>query len=115
MKAMFVVIVCVSAFAWAGTKPDSADYTTNVHVSGSRLTTRSNDSFPRVQTLDATINGKKFELESDVPVNSLLDLGDYKARLIRDEHPNAYDSRQVYEILFPDQKTGRFWVVGQME
>jgi len=44
-----------------------------------------------------------------------LALGDYKAKLVRDEHKTSYESAQVYEFLFPDKKTRRFEVVGQSE
>jgi DNA topoisomerase VI subunit A len=44
-----------------------------------------------------------------------LTLGDYKARLVKDEHWGTYDSLQVYELLFPDRKTRKFMLVGQME
>ena len=45
----------------------------------------------------------------------MLEIGDYKAKLIRDEHHTKYDSLQVYEFLFPDKKTRKFEVVGQTE
>jgi hypothetical protein len=44
-----------------------------------------------------------------------LALGDYKAKLVKDEHESAYDSYQVYEFLLPDKKTRKFVVVGQSE
>jgi hypothetical protein len=45
----------------------------------------------------------------------LLALGDYKAKLVKDEHKTTYGSNQVYEFLFPDKKTRQFTVVGQTE
>ena len=54
-------------------------------------------------------------MESGFPVNAMLEIGDYKAKLIRDEHHTKYDSLQVYEFLFPDKKTRKFEVVGQTE
>jgi hypothetical protein len=47
--------------------------------------------------------------------NLVLALGDYKAKLVQDDHKTAYDSLQVYEFLFADKKTRKFEVVGQME
>jgi hypothetical protein len=69
----------------------------------------------RFQKLSVVIDGKKCELESDGVPNMLLALGDYKAKLVKDEHKVTYDSYQIYEFLFPDEKTRKFIVVGQME
>jgi hypothetical protein len=66
------------------------------------------------QRLEVTIDGKKYELRAR-GINALLALGDYKAKLVRDEHRSPYDSYQVYEFLFPDKKTRRFEVVGHWE
>ena len=65
--------------------------------------------------MNVVINGKKYELMSGSIKNLVLALGDYKAKLVQDEHKNAYDSLQVYEFLFADKKTRKFEVVGQME
>ena len=48
-------------------------------------------------------------------MNALLALGDYKAKLVRDDHRSAYDSFQVYEFLFADNKTRKFEVIGMTE
>jgi hypothetical protein len=40
-----------------------------------------------------------------------LALGDYKAKVVQDEHKNTYASSQAYEILFPDKKTRQYYVV----
>jgi hypothetical protein len=45
---------------------------------------------------------------------AVIALGDYKARLVTDEH-NAYEFTQVYEFLLPDGKTRKFGVVGTSE
>jgi hypothetical protein len=44
-----------------------------------------------------------------------LALGDYKAKLVKDEHKKTYESLQEYEFLLPDKKTRKFSVVGQTE
>ncbi len=107
-KLPFAVLLLLSALAWAGTNPDPAEYTINVHVSKSR--TKGTE-----QTLNVVINGRKFRLAGSGPAYMLLALGDYKAKLIKDEHKGTYDSLQIYELLLPDQKTRKFWVVGQTE
>jgi hypothetical protein len=101
----------LSSFAWAGSNSNPADYTINVRVSTSRMVSESRSSL-FVQHLDVVISGKKYELESQIALGMLLALGDYKAKLARDEHKTSYDSLQVYEFLFPDQKTRKFAVVG---
>jgi hypothetical protein len=46
---------------------------------------------------------------------ALLALGDYKAKLVQDQHKSAYESSQAYEFLFPDNTTRKFTVVGRSE
>jgi hypothetical protein len=111
-KIFLAILVLASALAWAGTDPNPADYTVNVHVTSSSIVEDSDKVYG--QKLNVVIEGKKYELEFR-PANALLVLGDYKAKLIKDEHKTAYDSSQVYEFLFPDKKTRKFRVVGQSE
>jgi hypothetical protein len=107
------ILLLFTAVAWAGGEPNLADYTVNVHVSSSRMVLEGvGNAFN--QRLEVTIDGKKYELRSP-SVNALLALGDYKAKLVRNEHRTAYDSFQVYEFLFPDNKTRKFEVVGLAE
>jgi hypothetical protein len=108
-----VVLILLSAMAWAGTEPNPANYTINVHVTSSCMVV-DGKGIAFSQKLGATIDGKKYELWSS-GVNALLALGDYKAKIVRNDHRTAYDSYQVYEFLFPDNKTRKFEVVGVME
>jgi len=94
--------------AWAGGGSHSADYTVNVHVSSSS-TDRGGH-----QVLDVVIDAKKYELRSELSIGYLLELGDYKAKLVKNDHPTAYDSSQVCEFLFPN-KTRPYVVIGQTE
>lgn len=112
-KLAIAVLLLFSALAWAGGEPNPADYTINVHVSSSRMVVEGNP-IAFSQELNATIDGKKYELWSS-SVNALLALGDYKAKLVRDDHRTTYDSYRVYEFLFPDNKTRKFVVVGITE
>jgi hypothetical protein len=62
------------------------------------------------QSLIATVDGKKCELESLDMANALLMLGDYKARLVKDQHwAGPYDSYRVYELFFRITKSGNTW------
>ena len=108
-KITLTLLLLLSAFTLAGSNPNPADYTVNVHVSRSR--NRGG------QRLNAVIDGKKheFEVYGGGGGAMLLALGDYKAKLVKDEHKGTYDSLQIYEFLFPDQKTRKFLVVGLTE
>jgi hypothetical protein len=113
----FAAALLLSMFAlacWAGTTAKSAEYTTSVHVTASHMVLEGN-SIAHHQHLGVVIEGKKYELESIRAVNSLLMLGDYKAKLVKDIHGTTYDSWQVYEFLLPDNKTRQFLVVGTSE
>ena len=111
--ALATLLLSFTAFAWAGSNPNPAEYTVNVHVSASRIVSEGPNF--GYQKLNVVIDGKKYELETEGRYNTLLALGDYKAKLVKDEHKATYDSYQIYEFLFPDQKTRKFIVVGQME
>jgi hypothetical protein len=113
-KITLNILLMASVLAWAGPDPNPAEYTINIHVSSSRLVAEGRSN-AYLQRLNVVIAGKKYELESGFPVNAMLEIGDYKAKLIRDEHHTKYDSLQVYEFLFHDKKTRKFEVVGQTE
>jgi hypothetical protein len=107
-----IVLLCLLALATrVMAAPPAEDYPVTVHVSSSHF---SNDY--RNQNLEVTIDGKKYELRQvgSAPT-ALLALGDYKARLITDEHRTSYESSRAYELLLPDKKTRKFNVTGQSE
>jgi hypothetical protein len=107
-KTILAVLLFLSAFAWSKDTPVPSNDTINVHVSKSCIGAHGE------QRLDVTIDGKKYELAA-TGNGWLLALGDYKAKLVKDAHRGTYDSFQIYEFLFPDQKTRKFNVVGQTE
>jgi hypothetical protein len=109
-KLTLAVLLLLPTFAHAS-DPKPADYTITIHVSATRIASAGTG----VQDLDVIIDAKKYELNSDRAVGQLLALGDYKAKLVEDSHKTTYDSYQVYEFLFPDGKTRKFQVVGQIE
>jgi hypothetical protein len=110
-KIALAALLLVSTFAWAGSIPNPSDYSVNVHVSASYMVVQPGLN---IQKVDAVIDGRKYELKSYAG-DMLLVLGDYKAKLVRDQHRGTYDSLQVYEFLFSDQKTRKFTVIGQKE
>lgn len=119
MKKFAIAALLFSSLAGAAPQPD--EYSTKVHVVSSRWVMEPAVLVgPQpVQRLGAIIDGKKYELEAPAPRANLqagvtlLALGDYKARLVHDVHKTRYESSQAYEFLFPDNKTRKFFVVGQ--
>jgi len=107
-KVAVVVVMLCCALAWAGKDPSPTEYTVIVHVTSSRL---SEGNWPRLSVI---IDGKKYELQGPATV-ALLSPGDYKAKLVKDEHKTVYDSYRVYEFLFPDMKTRQYHLVGITE
>jgi len=118
-KAALIAMLLFATMSWAGASAD--DYSTTAHVTGSRwVFGPTSSSFALYQRLDATIDGKKYELQAynfsgNIRVIPILALGDYKAKLIQDVHKNAYEYSQSYEFLFADGKTRKFLVIGQSE
>jgi hypothetical protein len=115
MKKIALCILLVSTFLWAAPSPD--DYPIDVHVVSSYFVTvpGHGGSVGESQKLSVLIGGKKYELTAIASRAGLLSLGDYKAKLIRDEHKTTYQSNQEYELLFPDKTTKKFYVTGQSE
>ncbi len=121
MKRIALAILLFATVAVA-TKPQE-EYSVKIHVFSSRVFTDPRmDGTPEIsQMLGVMIDGKKFDLEGP-PIKkpgirslTLMALGDYKAKLVLDEHDTAYEFARVYEILFPDSKRVKFLVVAQSE
>jgi hypothetical protein len=117
--ALFVLLL-LTTFSRAAPNPDT--YSINIHVSSSHWVMAPSLTGPQaVQELNVIIDGKKYELAAPaVTANlqagvTLLAPGDYKAKLVQDQHKTTYESSQAYEFLFPDKKTRKFIVVGQSE
>ncbi len=110
--SLVALLFLFSAFAWAGSNPDPAEYNVSIHVTASHMVPEGGTVYQKMEVL---IDGKKYELQSEAPADRLLSLSDYKAKIVRDDHKVAYESFKVYEVLFSDQKTRRFIVVGQTE
>jgi hypothetical protein len=111
MRNTVLLVVLVSALCWAA--PNPGEYAINIHVSGSRLFSEAAASGLR-QQLIVVINGKKYELLSISGEGKLLALGDYMAKLTRDDHKSAYESSQI-RVPVLDKKTRQYMVVGQSE
>ena len=112
-KIALAFLLLFSAFCQAANKPNSDEYTTTIHVTSSHLEFWGLD----FQCVDAMIDGKKYVLRGDVVRRKipLLALGDYKGKLVTDEHPTTYLSARAYQLLLPDNKTMKFTVIGVSE
>jgi hypothetical protein len=88
MKRAALFVLLFAALAPAAPAPD--DYSINVHVTSSYRTYAGSTL---EQGLDVVINGKKYQLGGQYR-GGILALGDYKAKLSKDQHPNAYESTQ---------------------
>ncbi|MGA3343272.1 MAG: hypothetical protein ABSC76_00255 [Terracidiphilus sp.] len=118
-RSILVILLLVSATAWAEkVKPNPADYTVAVHVRSSHLLDDCNNDrvffqCPGIQHLIVVIDAKTYELAGAPEHAEVLRIGDYKAKIVQDGKPQDYEYRRIYEFLFPDGTTRRFWVVGE--
>jgi hypothetical protein len=104
---LVLMLLFVSLFVpLAGATSGSANYPTTVHVSSSQL-------YAGYLQLNVVIEGKKYCLLG--VYDGVLLPGDYKAKLVKDEHKTSYETEQTYEFLFPDNKTRKYNLIGQSE
>jgi hypothetical protein len=86
-----------------------ADYPLTVHVSHAFLSGALNEL-----RLDTVVHGKKLQLESQGP-SGLLHVGDYKARVVKDDEKKGGWFYATYELLLPDGTHWFFNVVAETE
>ena len=114
MKHFIAILgfLCLAA-ACAAQKPvkhDPSQYAITVHVSATE-----GSYSDQKQTLTVTIADKHYLLWGALIDGSLIDPGDYRAKLIQDEHKTTYRTLQWYEFLFPDGTTWKGWLSGESE
>jgi hypothetical protein len=121
-KVLFALLFLTPALAWAEKPaPKPADYTISVHVQASRLTTDCGDVTGGssicwwLQRLTVLIDGKKYELDSNIKTADLLRVGDYKAKLLKEETKRPYEYMRNYEFLFSDGTTRVYSLAGETE
>ncbi len=117
--ALFAILLTVPALALAD-KPNPADYTIVVHVQSSRLVIDCGSTFKGSNCdselqMDVLIGGKKYEIQDERPNSSVIHVGDYKARIVKEDTSHSYSYTRTYEILFPDGTTRTYAVVGESE
>jgi hypothetical protein len=124
-----LALACSHRASGADKKNDPSNFPLAVHISASSYgpyvtqdALRSDSFIKQSEVITATINGKHYQLSgptSDPKLtpccNGLLNPGDYRTRLVQDEHRTSYESRQAFELLFPDGSTRRFDVIAQSE
>jgi hypothetical protein len=118
-SALFVIFLMVPALALA-VKPNPADYTIVVHVQSSKLVNTRDTDFEKSicnseLQLVVLIDGNKFELQDQRSNCSVIHVGDYKARIAKEDTSHSYSYTRSYEILFPDGTTRTYSVVGESE
>ncbi len=120
-SALFVIFLMVPALALAvKPKPNPADYTIVVHVRSAKLVNTRDTDFEKSicnaeLRLVVLINGNKFELQDQRANCSVIHVGDYKAKIAKEDTSHSYSYTRSYEILFPDGSTRTYRVVGESE
>lgn len=129
MKRLLVTLVLAiltgAAVGSASPATDPSSFTVNLHVSKSALEIVPEGKLNTLgQRLDVTIDGRHLLLEGDAIAGKkkiiggevwLLPVGDYKARIKKeDTAPNGVYWRQ-YEILLKDGSTWDCYVFGESE
>ncbi len=61
------------------------------------------------------VDGKKYVLEDEHQRKNVLRIGDYKAKIAREDTSRAYEDSREYEFLLPDGEKRKFFVIGGTE
>ncbi len=119
MRMLAVLLLALSLPAFA--QKAKPGYTVTVHVAETRTgsdchdVTNGSSLCKSTQDLVASIDGARYELRSETLLSKgLVALGDYPAKLVRDEQKPTHEFTRGYDLLFPDGSTRTFEVVGQV-
>jgi len=120
MKKALLVVLLVSPILVSAEKPkpapNPADYTISVHVQSSHLFVECSGGIcPQYERMDVLIDGKKYELTEFPWRKDLLRVGDYKARVFKEETTRPYEYARTYQFLFSDGTTREYTVTGEGE
>ncbi|MGA9672621.1 MAG: hypothetical protein WBQ94_25620 [Terracidiphilus sp.] len=115
--ALLVASLMAAAPGWAEKPaPNAAEYTVAIQVQSSRLTTICGSGLcNQFQSLSVTIEGKRYELTSKRMVMDVLRVGDFKAKMIKEETTKPYQYQRTYEFLFSDGTVRDYSVTGESE
>jgi hypothetical protein len=102
----------------SGKQAEQLDYPVTVHVSHARLmrpfpTAGAEQSSSSYLHLDALVDGKHVELEANA--GALLEIGDYRARIVTNTETKAGFFSKSYELLFADGTHVLFVEVAETE
>ncbi|MGD0096344.1 MAG: hypothetical protein ABSB60_07610 [Terracidiphilus sp.] len=119
-KVLCVLFIVLPALALAEKPaPKPADYTIVIHVQSSRMApdcrVGGNGFCGWYLSLNVLIDGKKYELANSGASFELLRVGDYKARIVKEDTMKLYEISRTYEFLFADGSTRDFFVAGESE
>lgn len=110
LLALLLLVPPLACAQWSQPKP--ADFTINIHVQSTHLVP---DFKSETLFMDVLIDGKKYELADLGSNNSVLRVGDYKAKILIEDTSKSYVISRTYELLMPDGSTRKFEVVGESE
>jgi hypothetical protein len=123
-NVLIALLLFAPAFALAE-KPTSnpADYAVVVHVQASHIASNCSDVTGGSSVcfwehhLNVTIDAKKYELTSIRALKAVfaLHVGDYKAKVLKEDTSKDYEYQRSYELLYPDGQTEDFQVMGESE
>lgn len=68
-----------------------------------------------IQRLNVSIDAKKYELLRGPRKPELLHLGDYKAKVHKEDMTKSFEYSRSYDFIFSDGSTSRYMVVGESE
>ncbi len=123
-KALLFALILIPALAWPEKpKANPADFTIDVHVQSSRTMARCNSATPyagscgEYQQLSVIIDGKEYELEGNyMPRKAyVLHVGDYKAKVLKEDTSLSYGDRRTYQFIFPDGQTAEYLLTGESD
>ncbi len=110
--AIFAAAFAITASTYAAHAADPKDFPIKVHVSSSE---QQGSGMQQHQVLRVVIDGKKYQL---IALNSMpwaLPVGEYQARITKDEPIKGGQYERRYELLFPDGTTAQYEVGGESE
>jgi hypothetical protein len=123
-NGLLFALFLIPALAWPEKpKANPAEFTIDLHVQSSRMTqqctdvTQGNSLCIQIQELSVTVAGKKIELRGDTMTRNpyVLHVGDYKAKVLKEDTSLSYGVRRTYQLLFPDGQTAEYLVTGELE
>lgn len=121
-KLLFLLLLLIPSLSLAE-KPNPSEFTITIHVKSCYLVDRFTTSGPTVQTLNVTIEGKKYQLGSvwkkyrmgSVDAPKILPPGDYKAKIASSSTTKTGEYDRIYQVLLSDGSDREYYVIGESE